>query len=201
MLIRTGIVAAGIAAGIIGLGTLAPVAHSETTAAKGAFAVDTVHSSVIFRIKHMDTAWFYGRFDHLSGSLSYDEADPASSALSLEVKMDSVHTGNSRRDGHLKSSDFFSARQFPVSTFVSTSFNRAGENAYELAGDLTISGVTRPITVQLAKTGSAKNNQGKELIGFETTFDIKRSDFGITFMPDGLGDDIRMIISIEAVRE
>lgn len=202
MLIRTGIVVAALTAGVAGFGLFSPNVESREAApslASKAFKVDTVHSSVIFRIKHKSTAWFYGRFDDLSGTIAYDPADPSASTMSFEVKIDSVHSGNSRRDNHLKSPDFFNSRQFPVSTFVSTSFASAGDNVYEVSGDLTINGTTRPVTIELRKTGGITEGS-KELIGFETIFDIKRSDFGITWGPDALGDDVRMTVSIEAIR-
>jgi polyisoprenoid-binding protein YceI len=200
MLMRTGMLAAALAAGLAVVMLTAPRAESVEMRAAGSYNVDPVHSSVIFRIKHMNAAWFYGRFDELKGTLSYDKAELAASSLNLEIKIDSVHSGNARRDGHLKSPDFFNARQFPTATFVSTAFSRASDDMYEVTGDLTINGVTRPVTVQLERTGKAQGQQG-ELIGFHTTFDLKRSDYGISFMPEGLGDEVRMIVSIEAVAQ
>jgi polyisoprenoid-binding protein YceI len=200
MLIRTGIVAAALLVGAVGVGYLAPQARSSAVSQASAWTVDSVHSSVVFRIKHMDVAWFYGRFDQISGTINYDEAEPTASAMNLEVKTESVNSGNARRDGHLKSPDFFNAKQFPVSTFVSTSFARSGDGMYDVAGDLTINGVTRPVTAKLERTGRVKGQRG-EIIGFETVFTIKRSEFGITYGPDSLSDEVRMIISIEAKRE
>jgi polyisoprenoid-binding protein YceI len=200
MLIRTGVVAAALLAGAFVVSVFAPQAHSRAVPQANAWTVDSVHSSVIFRIKHLDAAWFYGRFDHLSGTINYDEAEPSASTLNLEVKTESVNSGNARRDGHLKSPDFFNAKQFPVSTFVSTSFARTGEGVYDIAGDLTINGVTRPVTTRLERTGRAKAQRG-EVIGFEAVFNIRRSDFGITYGPDSLSDEVRMIVSIEAKQE
>jgi polyisoprenoid-binding protein YceI len=200
MLIRTGIVAGALGAGVVGVlgfALAAPSAQSGELAATGAYKVDPVHTSVVFRIKHLDTAWFYGRFDEMTGMLNYDPADPSASSLNLEVKIESVNSGNGRRDGHLKSSDFFSSKQFPTATFVSSSFAPAAEGVYEIAGDLTIKGVTRPVTARLEKTGQSQGERGT-VIGFETTFDIKRSEFGITYGPESLGEDVRMIVSIEA---
>lgn len=202
MLIRSGFLAATLAAGVIAIGVLSPNAQSEVpaTVAPNAFKIDTVHSSVIFRIKHMQAAWFYGRFDELTGTINYDAADPTASSLNLAVKIDSVNSGNARRNGHLKSGDFFNSAQFPTSTFVSTSFARASENTYEVAGDLTMNGTTRPITVRLEKTGEVAA-QGAKIIGFEAIFDIKRSDFGITYGMENLGDEVRMIVSMEAKKD
>jgi polyisoprenoid-binding protein YceI len=200
MLIRSGIIAAAVVAGVAGIASMSAPAVSSVPAQSGEWTVDTVHSSVVFRIMHAQAAWFYGRFDQLSGTINYDEAEPAASTLNLEVKTESVNSGNTRRDGHLRSPDFFNAKQFPASTFVSTSFARASEGKYDVAGDLTMNGVTRPITFTLERTGRARGRDG-EIIGFEAVFNIKRSEFGITYGPDSLGEDVRMIVAIEARRK
>jgi len=164
--------------------------------APASYTIDPVHSSVIFRIKHMNTSQFYGRFNDIHGTLDFDDANPASSNLDPEIKIDSVDTHATKRDGHLKSPDFFNAATFPTATFKSKTWTKSGE-AFDVTGDLTIHGVTKPVTVKLEKTGTGKG-QGGPIIGFETTFTVKRSDFGISYMPDGLGEDVRITIALEA---
>jgi len=146
----------------------------------------------------MNIAPFYGTFDDMTGSLSFDAADPSKSTLEASIKVDSVHTHNDKRNGHLKSPDFFNAAKFPTMTFKSKSFAKSGENMFDVKGDLTIHGVTKEITVKLEKTGSGSVPQMGERIGFGTEFTLKRSDYGITFMPDGLGDEVKVAIGIEA---
>lgn len=165
------------------------------------YKIDKVHSSNVFRIKHLDTSYFHGRFNDMDGAITWNEADPAASTFAVEIKASSVDTNSQGRDNHLKSADFFNAAQFPSLTFTSTGIEKSGDSAYKLTGDLTIHGVTRPITVDLAKTGAGKNQRGRDLIGFETTFTIKRTDFDMRFMVGPLGDEVRVTVSIEAAQQ
>jgi len=174
----------------------------ETAAATraGEWNIDNVHSSMMFRVKHMNTAFFYGRFNDLSGQIVWEDANPSAAAFNVEIKTTSVDTKADGRDKHLRSADFFNAEQFPTATFKSTSASPKGDNAVEVTGDMTINGVTKPITVTIEKTGQGKGRQG-DIIGFETIFTLKRSDFGITFMPDGLGDEVKVFAAFEAGRK
>ncbi|MBX3376873.1 MAG: YceI family protein [Phycisphaeraceae bacterium] len=171
-------------------------APAATTAA--AYTIDGVHSAVVFRCKHLNTAYAYGMFSKISGSLSFDDASPESSSLSITVETSSVSTGNAKRDGHLKSNDFFASDEFPNATFKSKSFKKTGDNTFDVTGDFTLRGTTKEITVKLEKTGQGKGQGGKELIGFETTFTINRLDYGVKFMEGALGNDVRLTVSIEA---
>jgi polyisoprenoid-binding protein YceI len=185
--------AAALFAGVAPAPSAAPPAAAET------LKIDSGHSSNVFRCLHNNAAYFYGRFNEMSGEVVWDEANPSASSLRVEIKTTSVDTNNEKRDGHLRSSDFFNADQFPVATFKSTSiFNGQKEATYEVAGDLTIAGVTKPITVMLEKTGASTSQNGRTIHGFETTFTINRHDYGVTFGPESLGSDVRITISIEA---
>lgn len=159
------------------------------------WTIDPVHSSNSFRVKHFNTAYFYGRFDEMTGTVT--TGDTGLAAMDVTIKVGSVSTRNARRDGHLKSPDFFNAEKFPTATFRSTKVAKAADDEFEVSGDLTIHGVTRAVTVRVRKTGEGKG-QGGPIIGFETRFDLKRSDFGMTYMPDGIGDDVNVAVSIEA---
>jgi polyisoprenoid-binding protein YceI len=165
------------------------------------FAIDSVHSSTVFRIKHLDTAFFYGRFNQTGGTITWDEANPSASKFDISIAADSVFTGNEMREKHLKGPDFFDVQQFPTIRFVSTSLTRTGDNAYDLAGELTLHGVTKPITVKLTKTGTGKNRQGAPLVGFEAMFDVRRSEFGMTYMLNGLSDEVNLMVGLEAVQQ
>ncbi len=165
------------------------------------YKVDAVHSSFIFRAKHFGAGYFYGRFNDATGSIVVDDANPAKSSVEVEVKVDTVDTHDPKRDQHLKSPDFFNAKQFPVITFKSKQVKKSGKDTYEVTGDFTLHGVTRPVTAKVTRTGAGKDPFGKYRIGFETTFTIKRSDFGMKFMIGPVGDEIRMIVSIEGVRQ
>jgi polyisoprenoid-binding protein YceI len=164
------------------------------------YHIDPVHSSLLFRVKHMDTAYVYGMFTSMKGTVVVDEANPARSSINIEVDANSVYTHNEQRDNHLRSPDFFNTRQFPTITFKSTQVRRINANTVQVRGDLTIRGVTRPITANVTLTGKGKNPQGKDIIGFETTFTIRRSEFGIRYGLPGLGDEVQVTLSIEAAR-
>jgi len=164
------------------------------------YQIDPVHSSLVFRVKHMNTAYVYGMFTSMKGTVVVDEANPARSSINIEVDADSVNTNNQQRDNHLRSPDFFNTRQFPTITFRSTEIRRVNANTVQVRGDLTMRGVTRPITANVTLTGKGKNAQGRDIIGFETTFTIRRSEFGIRYGLPGLGDDVRVTLSIEAMR-
>lgn len=165
------------------------------------YQVDPVHTSLVFRVKHMNTAFVYGMFRDIKGTVVVDEANPARSSINLEVNADSVFTANEQRDNHLRSPDFFNTRQFPTITFRSTSIRRVNANTVQVQGNLTMRGVTRPLTATVNLTGKGKNPQGRDIIGFETTFTIRRSEFGIRYGLPGLGDEVHVMLSVEAIRQ
>ncbi|MCS6922979.1 MAG: YceI family protein [Fimbriimonadales bacterium] len=166
------------------------------------YRIDPVHSFIIFRVKHLNTGFAYGRFNTFSGTIVVDEKNPANSSIQLEIDANSVDTGNSQRDDHLRSPDFFSARQFPKITFKSTRVRKIDNTTVEVQGDLTIRGVTRPITARVTFTGKGRNQRGQEIIGFETTFTIRRSQFNVSYgLNGGLADEVRVTFSVEGIRQ
>lgn len=177
----------------------------ETASAVRLYTVDTVHSSLVFKIRHAGMANFYGRFNDFTGEIHFDAATPSQSRMAFTVQTGSVDTGNAKRDGHLKNADFFNSRQFPTIGFKSTGIKETGEGVYALTGDLTLQGETRPVTARLSQISTGKVNEN-DAMGFEATFSIKRSDFGMTkyLAPDngeggGLGNTVELIVSIEAI--
>lgn len=167
------------------------------------YEIDTEHSMIIFRAKHNGVSYNYGRFNEFSGKLMMDATDVSMSMVEFEVKAASIDTGNEKRDQHLRSSDFFSAKQFPVITFKSTKVKAKEDkkDVLEVTGDLALHGVKKSITVDVEITGRAKGREGESLIGFESIFTIKRSEFGMTYGMGGISDDIRITVSVEAARK
>ena len=169
------------------------------------YEIDTTHSMIIFRAKHNNVSYNYGRFNEFTGSITIgsDVRPHSESMVEFEVKAASVDTGNEKRDQHLRSSDFFSAKQFPVITFKSTevSTKEGEEDVLGVTGDLELHGVKKSITIDVEITGRAKGKQGESLIGFETTFTIKRSEFGMTYGIGPVSDDIQITVSVEAKHE
>ncbi len=172
----------------------------RTGLAAESYAADSVHSSLVYRVKHMNTSFFWGRFNTIAGAFALDEANPAESRFEFQVKADSIDTGNTKRDQHLKSPDFFNAVEFPTIAFKSQTVAKSGD-AYEVTGDLTLHGVTKPVAVKVVPTGKAKDQAGRPIAGIEATFTLKRSDFGMKNMVGPVGDDVWVTVGIEGRRK
>ena len=164
------------------------------------FKVDAVHSFVMFSVQHLGIANTYGRFNDISGTVVFDKDNPSKSSVELSVPIESLDTHNSIRDRSLKSPDFFNAKQFPTMTFKSTKVEGSGDTL-EVSGDLTIRGVTKPLTVDFKKGGEGKGVFGEMRGGGETRFTIKRSDFGMNFQQGAVGDEVSIILSLEGVKK
>jgi polyisoprenoid-binding protein YceI len=177
---------------------IAVVSSSGAFAAEN-YKIDSVHSAVVFRVAHLGVGNAYGRFNDPTGTISYDKADLSKTAFTFEVKAANVDTNNEKRDAHLKSPDFFDAKQFPTITFKSTKVEGSGD-ALTVTGDLTLHGVTKSITFPIKKTGEADTGKMGYRTGWEAEVDLKRSEFGMTGMQGPIGDDVHLVISFEAVR-
>jgi polyisoprenoid-binding protein YceI len=142
----------------------------------------------------------HGRFNEFSGEFTIDK-DPAASKFSLSIKVDSVDTNNEKRDEHLRAPDFFNTKQYPALTFESTKVKTV-KGGYEVTGDLTMHGVTKPVKFTL-KGGDKviEFPPGTKRIGFVSDLTVKRSDFDMKTALDSLGDEIQVSIGIEATRE
>jgi polyisoprenoid-binding protein YceI len=142
----------------------------------------------------------YGRFNDVSGRYSFDPNDPSSSTFEVTIKADSVDTHSERRDQHLKSPDFFNAKQFPVIQFKSKSVRKT-DDGVEATGELSLHGVKKDVTVGIEHVGSGEDPWGNHRSGFVTTFAIKRSEFDMKFMMGPLGDEVTLLVNIEGIRE
>jgi polyisoprenoid-binding protein YceI len=162
------------------------------------YALDPVHSFATFRIKHMQVSWSYGRINAPEGTVEYDAAAPEKTSFNLTLKTANIDTGVAARDGHLKSPSFFNAKEFPTITFVSKSAKKIDDTTLEVTGDLTIHGVTKSVTAKVELSGTGKDMKGNPLVGFETTLEIKRSDYGMTELIPAAGDEVRIIFALEA---
>ncbi len=165
-----------------------------------AYAVDPAHAGVTFKISHLGLSWVQGRFDDISGQFMLDRQNPANCSFELEAKTESVDTNNRKRDDHLRSPDFFNAKQFPGITFKSTSV-KAAQDGYEVTGDLTLHGVTRPVTIVLSGGKSAEFPKGIHRTGFSGELSIKRSDFGISKYVGAVADIVHLELSFEGTKK
>jgi polyisoprenoid-binding protein YceI len=163
------------------------------------FKLDPVHSFVLFSVQHLGVANTYGRFNDISGTVVFDKDNPSKSSVEVSVPVESLDTNNSIRERSLKSPDFFNAKQFPTITFKSTKVEGNGETL-KVSGDITIHGVTKPLTVDFKKGGEGKGVFGEWRGGGETRFTIKRSDFGMNFQQGAVGDEVTIILSLEGVK-
>lgn len=178
------------------------LALTALPATASTWEIDPVHSSAVFKINHFQTANFYGMFHGIKGTLNWDPEAAEPMSIEVAVAAESVDTGNSQRDDHIKSPDFLNAKQFPAITFKSTSVKPTGDRTFEVKGDLTMLGVTHEVTVQAEKVGQGTNpRSNKEIVGFETRFTVDRTNYDMGFMAGPLGKDIEFILSVEAVKQ
>jgi polyisoprenoid-binding protein YceI len=185
-------------AALVGL-SLGTTATSARAAAE-VYTVDAAHSFVLFRCKHMDVGYAYGRFNEFSGTVNWDAANPAGSSITVEVQTKSIDTGVVKRDDHLRNPDYFNAPQFPTLTFKSTAAKMVDATHIEVTGDLTLHGKTKPVTFQVEHAGPVKDPWGMTRAGFHAEFEIKRSDFGVG-KPEGLSDEVRLTIAFEITKK
>ena len=176
------------------------VGVSQAQAAE-TYEIDAVHSTVIFKVRHLGVSNAYGRFNDISGTIVADADHPENSSVEVTIKADSIDTANEKRDKHLRNQDFFNTKQFPVITFKSTKVEKSGDKAGKATGELSLHGVTKTVAVDLTFIGSNKDPWGGHRAGFEATFAIKRSDYGMKYSLEGIGDEVQIIVSLEGTRK
>jgi polyisoprenoid-binding protein YceI len=163
------------------------------------------HAFVDFKISHLGYSYITGTFKDIDGKFSFDAAKPEDSKIEFNVNTASVFTNNAERDKHISSKDFLKVADFPKATFVSTSVKTTGKNAdgkvtADVAGDLTIAGVTKPIVVKATFLGEGKDPWGGYRAGFEGNFSIKRSDFGKMMDLGPQSDAVDLYVTFEGVK-
>jgi polyisoprenoid-binding protein YceI len=163
------------------------------------YAVDAAHAGVNFKISHLGLSWVYGRFNDFAGNFTIDP-EAGKCSFELTIKTESIDTANQKRDEHLRSPDFFNAKQFPTIAFKSTSV-KANKDGYEVTGDLTLHGTTKPVTFPLLGGKSAEFPKGVQRTGFSTDLTIKRSEFGIDKFGMAIGDVVHISISFEGTKK
>ena len=155
---------------------------STLTATKTAWIIDSSHSEISFKAKHLVITTVTGRFQEFTGKVETESEDFRGAKIEFSAKVDSLTTGSEHRDGHLKSPDFFDAAAYPEIKFVSTDFVKKSEDQYELRGNLTIKDVTKEIKLDVVYEGTHKDPfYGKTKSGFEINGKIARKDFGLTW--------------------
>ncbi|HET8617460.1 MAG TPA: YceI family protein [Acidimicrobiales bacterium] len=156
-------------------------ATSDPATLTGTYAIDPSHSRIGFVARHAMVTKVRGSFNEFEGSGHFDAEDPTRSHLQLTIQAASIDTRNADRDGHLRSNDFFDMETYPTITFVSTAVAQTGDAEYRVTGDLTIKGVSRPVTVELEYTGTAVDPYGNQRIGFEGKTTVNRKEWGVNW--------------------
>lgn len=173
--------------------------------------IDPIHSSVEFSVRHLGVAWVRGRFLKFEGSADFDPEHPERGSIEAKIEASSISTGDDKRDGHLKSPDFFDVEKYPYVIFKSTKVEKANGNKYKVTGDLTIRDVTKPAVLDVEFFGAREIPTGEGTsdtkAGFSAKTTINRHDFGISWdMPAGeeattVGGEVDVTINIEAVKQ
>lgn len=179
---------------------LASVA-TTAQAAPVAYKLDPAHMSVAFIVNHLGFSNVIGRFNTAAGEVSFDKDAVQNSALKVTIDTASVDTAHAKRDEHLRSPDFFNAKEFPQITFKSTKVEKTGDKTGKLYGDLTMLGTTKPVVLDVTFNKEGVSPASKlETVGFSARGTVKRTDFGMKYGAPYISEDIQLLIEAEAVK-
>ena len=184
----------------LALAALTTAAFQTASAAVETYVIDPVHSSVGFSVRHF-VSKVPGTFSKFSGTIVVDRANLEKSTVEATIDVASISTANEKRDGHLKSPDFFDTAKFGTATFKSKSWKKTGEDSFDITGDFTLHGVTKEIVLKTKLLAFGPGMQGAQLSGWEATAVINKADFGVTgpaMLGKALGDEVTLTIAIEA---
>ncbi|HEV2651998.1 MAG TPA: YceI family protein [Rhizomicrobium sp.] len=187
---------------VIGSASAAGVSTDPRSAPPGAYQMDLKHTQVVFAIRHLGITDYYGRFEKFSGTLNFNPAAPEKSAVDVSIDTSSVNVMSSEIMGELTGASVFDSAKFPKATFVSTALTRTGPDTGTMTGNLTLHGVTKPITMNVTFNGGVANpTSGGYAVGFHAETTIHRSDFGLSSMMwnSFVSDDVKL--TIEAMFE
>lgn len=162
----------------------------------GAYETDPEHTQIVFAVSHMGFSTYYGTFTRAAGTLELAPETPSGARLEISVPVDTVTTTSAKLTGELKGADWFDAARFPRMTFRSTSVTPTGPQEARVTGDLTLHGVTRPMTLEVRFNGAGINPINKKYtVGFDATGTLRRSEFGMTTYVPLIGDEVRLSLS------
>lgn len=179
------------------------VAALPTQVLADKYLIDTkeAHAFIQFRIQHLGYSWLSGRFNTFSGSFEYDEKTPDQAKVQVEIDVASIDSNHAERDKHLRGKDFLQTDRFPKARFESTGFKEDGNGGAVLTGNLTLRGVTRPVTIQVEHIGHGPDPWGGYRRGFEGTTRLTLADYGITYDLGPKSKEVELTLSIEGVRQ
>jgi len=175
---------------------------SDVNAKVADYEFDTVHSQIIFKINHLGYSNSYGKFRAFEGTLSFDPEDWSTAKTEVSINTKSIDLENKKWNDHMRNPDFFDVEQYPAMTFKSTKLEKTGEDTGKLHGDLTILDKTLPITLDLTLNQAGIHPMSeKPHVGFSATGTIKRSEWGMEYGVPAVGDDVHIIIEVEATAQ
>ena len=172
---------------------------ASAQAAPEKFTIDKAHTFVTFKVSHIGFGWIPGVFTNFEGDVSYDPEKPANSKVTFTVKVPSMTTFHAERDKHLKSDDFLTADEHETAKFVSTAYEPTGDNTANLRGDLTIKGVTKPVTFKVTELAGGEDPWGNFRRAWDAEAEVELADFGIDDF-GGAAKTATVIVSMEATR-
>lgn len=177
------------------------ISSKTVFAEENKYTIEPNHTSVVWFANHFGFSTVSGKFSEIEGVITFDEKAPASSAVDVTIKMSGLYAGLKNFEEHLKSDDFFNVKKFATAKFVSKKVTVTGKNTAKIEGDLTLVGVTKPVTLKAKfnKAGINPINQ-KQTVGFSATAVITRSEFGIDYAVPSISDQIELKIEVEANR-
>lgn len=184
----------------------ATIAEETTSMNEYTYTIDPNHSSVRFWVRHLMISKVHGELSDISGTVTGSLSDPANARVDVTIGTSGLDTGNEARDAHLKSPDFMDVEQFPTITFKSTAVSKTGDDTYDVTGDLTLHGVTRPVTLKAEVTPEIPSPFGGFKVGVSSTAVIEREQFGMTWnqaIESGgvlVGKEIHLSIDLELDR-
>ena len=167
------------------------------------YVIDTkgAHASIEFKIQHLGYSWLKGRFNTFEGAFEYDPQNPNASTVEVTIDTTSLDSNHAERDKHLKGADFLEVSKYPQATFVSTGFESTGADTAVLNGNLTLHGVTRPVSITVHKIGEGKDPWGGYRAGFSGTTEIKLKDFGINYNLGPASETVFLELEVEGVKQ
>jgi len=193
--------ALGLIATLTASALTVPAGVSVQTGETITYTVDSAHSIAVFDVRHLGVANFYGTFDRVSGEVIYNSEKPSECQVKIEIDANSIDANSEDREAHLKDTGFFDSKHFPTWTFESKSVKEGKKGVLQIVGDLTLKGVTKEIETEFLAIGFGKTMMGDERAGWEARFTIDRTDYGISDVLGGLGKNVNVLVSIEAIKQ
>ena len=194
-----------VVAFLIGCSKSDPPAGQEqptqtSPAAVEKYIVDVTHSAALFQVRHFGVSFVSGRFTDISGTIDVDRKNLSNSSVEIVISTASVNTDLEERDKHLRNADFFDVQKYPIMRFKSSNIKKITDTAGEVTGSFTLHGVSKTITMMVTFLGEFDVPWGQHRAGFETSFTIKRSDYGMDKLIGPAGDTIQVTLFVEAMR-